>query len=100
MSVGLPAGAGWRVSESVPNDSKVIELNTGQGIDQRFLKQFISSSFNISQIQLGSVAGLLDSTPSLSMVYIMLYNMLCKDYQDPGPPDEEAANLSIIYTMI
>ena len=31
MFAGAPAGAGWQVSESVPNDSKVIELNTRQG---------------------------------------------------------------------
>ena len=47
VSVGAPAGAGWRVSESVPNhdDSKVIELNTRQETQATIVsKQFISSS--------------------------------------------------------
>ena len=56
VSAGAPAGAGWRVSESVLNDSKVIELNAREGVDTKiFSNQFISSRFNITQIQLGSV---------------------------------------------
>ena len=47
VSAGAPVGAGWRgwrVSESVPSDSKVVELNTRRGIKAKILsKQFISS---------------------------------------------------------
>ena len=43
VSAGAPVGAGWRVSESVLNDSKVIELSARQGVDSKiFSNQFIS----------------------------------------------------------